>query len=60
MSDRIRTAPDVSFRPAGVGMAATFMCLGCGGLRLIRGSKGNGVRRRCAGCVAERAWRVAA
>ena len=58
MSDRIRTAPDTPWQPAGVGMASTFMCLGCGGRRMVLGSKGAGVRRRCAHCVAAKQWRA--
>jgi hypothetical protein len=30
MTDRIRTAPDVNFRPAGAGMQHLWLCMGCG------------------------------
>jgi predicted SprT family Zn-dependent metalloprotease len=29
MSDRIRTAPDVAFRPVGMGAAISFRCAAC-------------------------------
>ena len=39
MSDRIRTAPDVSFRPVGMGTSTTFMCARCAKPRLSQGRK---------------------
>lgn len=54
MTDRIRTAPDVRFRSAGVGMVITFRCMGCHQIRSTAGSRGLGIAKRCAGCVASR------
>lgn len=54
MSDRIRTAPDVNFRPAGAGMQHLWLCMGCGKSRPSLGSRGTGVARRCASCLAAR------
>ena len=53
MSDRIRTAPDVPFKVGGGGMPHTWQCMGCGQTRLSTGSRGTGIRKRCAHCVAK-------
>lgn len=55
MSDRIRTAPDVRWRFSGVGITPTFRCLGCHTSRLGTGSKGSGIFKRCAACLAAKA-----
>lgn len=39
MSDRLKTAPDVRFRPVGTGLAATFRCNACGIFRQVPGRK---------------------
>jgi len=39
MSDRIRSAPDVAFKPAGTGMAGTFLCGACANFRSIYGRR---------------------
>lgn len=59
MSDRIRTAPDVAFRPAGVGMSTARHCMGCKTPKSQIGSAGLGVRWRCAGGLAAKAARKA-
>lgn len=55
MSDRIRTAPDVKFKPAGIGTGATFMCALCCKPRVTLGRKlqrVNGLRTYvCRGCA---------
>lgn len=45
---------DVRFRPAGVGLHCGRLCNGCGQKRSALGSKGSGLRWRCAQCVARR------
>lgn len=45
---------DVRFRPAGVGLHPSWLCLGCGQRRSATGSKGVGIFKRCAHCVAKR------
>lgn len=40
--------------PGGGGTHATWLCMGCNTSRLNLGSRGAGVRRRCAHCVAKR------
>jgi hypothetical protein len=55
MSDRIRTTPDVRWRFSGVGITPTFRCLGCDTSRLSTGSKGSGIFKRCASCLAAKA-----
>lgn len=52
MSDRIRTTPDVRWRFSGVGITPTFRCMGCNLSRSGIGSKGSGVFKRCAACLA--------
>lgn len=55
MTDRIRTAPDVRFRPVGVGVSYTFCCARCNlfrqqigrKLQMVRGTK----QYVCAGCA---------
>ena len=54
MSDRLRTAPDVTWRNAGIGMSPNWMCMGCKQPRQPLGSKGKGPAKRCAQCVAKR------
>lgn len=39
MSDRIRTSPDVPFKPAGIGCAPTFRRACCHKPKLIAGRK---------------------
>ena len=39
MTDRIRTASDVKFKPAGTGMAGTFRCGACAKFRMIHGRR---------------------
>lgn len=56
MTDRIRTASDVPFREAGIGMACKWSCMGCQQWRYTTmGARGVGIRRRCAECVRKRA-----
>lgn len=55
MSDRIRTTPDVRWGFSGVGATPTFLCLGCNKSRLGGGSKGSGIFKRCASCLAAKA-----
>ena len=52
MTDRIRTAPDVPFRQVGIGYNPTWLCMGCGKPSPATGSRGKGVFRRCAVCLA--------
>ena len=47
--------PDVHFRPVGTGLVTTWRCLGCDLSRPTLGSRGLGIRKRCAQCVAKRA-----
>jgi hypothetical protein len=54
MSDRIRTTPDVAWRAAGIGMSASRLCMGCNTAKSQTGSAGQGVRWRCAACIAAR------
>lgn len=54
MSDRIRTAPDVPFRQVGIGLRPLWRCMGCDQNRPSEGSRGLGVKRRCAVCVAKK------
>ncbi len=55
MSDRIRTAPDVPYRPAGVGLTLTFRCADCAVPKPVLGRKLKRVRGLrqwvCAGCA---------
>jgi len=44
------TATQVKY---GGGVATTWRCLGCGIGRPLLGSRGAGVRKRCAACVAK-------
>ncbi len=59
MSDRIRTAPDVAWRPAGIGISSSRLCMGCNTAKGQIGSAGQGVRWRCAACLAARAAKKA-
>ncbi len=50
---------DAPWKPRGLGQGATWRCGGCQQTRYSTlGSKGAGVRKRCAQCVAARAGRV--
>lgn len=59
MSDRLRSAPDVPTRHAGVGLLVNFICVHCGQRRGQLGSRvvrRLGVRQRvCSACVAQSA-----
>lgn len=46
------TYTDVRFVAVGVGLDIRMQCLGCGKPRTTQGSKGRGIRLRCAVCVA--------
>lgn len=60
-SDTARnTHNDVRFAPVGMGMLIRWHCFGCGQSRATLGSKGAGVHKRCALCVAARAERKSA
>ena len=48
---------DVRFVAVGVGLDIRMLCMGCGKTRTTQGSKGKGVRLRCAVCVAAKAER---
>ena len=50
--DDIRAAPDRPFRQVGTGQHSLWRCMGCNQNREAAGSKGVGIRRRCAFCVA--------
>ena len=51
---------DAPWKPRGLGVPATWQCMGCGQYRgSTLGAKGKGVRRRCAKCVAAKAGRAA-
>lgn len=39
---------------AGPGPLISWRCMGCQQVRLMAGSKGKGIAKRCAGCVAKR------
>lgn len=54
MSDHLRTAKDVAWRHAGIGMSPNFMCMGCNKQRQPLGSKGKGAAKRCVDCLAKR------
>lgn len=45
---------DVPFGPAGTGALMTWRCMGCHTPRSALGSKGAGIFKRCASCVARR------
>ena len=53
-NDEARRGPDRSFRPVGVGMPRTWLCMGCGQPRLPAGARGVGVLKRCAPCLAKK------
>lgn len=53
MSDKIRSAADVAYRSTGMGIEPLWRCMGCNKDRPSLGSRGKGVRRRCAQCVAK-------
>jgi len=50
-SDTTTKGPDVRWKPAGVGINPTRMCLGCNQGKSQRGGRGLGPKWRCAGCV---------
>ncbi len=54
MSDKIRSSPDVNYRPTGMGIEPLWRCMGCNKDRPSLGSRGAGVRRRCAQCIAKK------
>ena len=59
--NNINRHTDVPWRPAGIGQAMTWRCIGCVISRgTTLGSKGAGVRKRCATCVAAKAKREGA
>ena len=59
-SDNARnTHNDVRYRAVGMGMSITWQCFGCGQQRVTLGSRGAGVHKRCAVCVAARDARKA-
>ncbi len=47
-------------RPEAPGMQIRFACMGCGQRRNPAGSRGQGVRRRCAQCLEQAQARKAA
>lgn len=51
MSDKIRTAPDVPYKPSGAGLPVRRHCMSCGQWRGVIGSAGVGLRWRCASCL---------
>jgi hypothetical protein len=55
MTDKIRTAPDTKFRPAGAGLFVGFLCARCGQNKSSNGRKLQMVKGLrtwvCAGCV---------
>lgn len=57
MNSEYRKQPmSYPMRPPGVGMAHNWQCMGCGQVRFTTlGSKGVGLRRRCAKCVEAKA-----
>lgn len=50
-NDRDRTA---NVKHGGTGIPARWRCLHCGQVRSMTGSRGAGIRKRCAQCVAAR------
>ena len=52
--DDIRAAADRPFRQVGLGQHSLWRCMGCHQNREAAGSKGVGIRRRCAQCVAKK------
>lgn len=52
-SDESTPRPEPGFRPAGVGHAVKKNCMGCNTWSSSYGSKGSGLRYRCARCVAQ-------
>jgi len=54
-SDERRPAPERGFRSPGSGMQSYWLCMGCNHSRGTAGSKGVGVKRRCAACIAKKA-----
>lgn len=51
MSDRIRSLPDVPWKPRGEGHAYTFLCDRCGKSRGTAGRKRRGLFWWCKSCV---------
>ena len=59
-SDNHNAPSDVAFKPAGIGSAHRWRCMGCNVSRsTTAGSKGAGVKKRCAQCVAAKQARAA-
>lgn len=53
-SDISKKPADVAFKPAGTGLAMTWLCMGCQKPRSMLGRRGIGLKRRCAQCIAKR------
>ncbi len=51
-SDTTKKPEDVRFKPAGIGLSMTWLCMGCNKPRSMIGRRGVGHRQRCAICVA--------
>lgn len=53
-----RTSPEpdrsMQWHTGGTGLHSTWMCMGCHKPRLRTGSKGKGIKQRCAVCVAKK------
>lgn len=56
-NDQTCSSQDVGFRQGGTGSLITWRCFGCNKPRTTLGSKGAGVHKRCAACVAAKAVR---
>lgn len=59
-SDETRRQPDRWYRLPATGLPVTWYCMGCHQTRQPLGSRGVGVRKRCAACCVERLQRVRA
>ena len=53
-SDDSTCPRDTKWREPGLGLHTRWECLGCRQRREMRGSRGVGINRRCAVCVAKR------
>lgn len=54
-SNKTDAHADAPWKPAGTGLALRWSCMGCNTPRDPAGSKGAGLRRRCAACLAAKA-----
>lgn len=54
-ADESRRGPDVPFRQVGPGQHSLWKCMGCNQSREAAGSRGVGILRRCAVCLAKAA-----